>query len=369
MAVKKTKRGDSTEISIPTDANRDVGVFLLFLAVFAVLPIYALSMRLVFETTEYDWNVGGLLALGIGLLGASLVLFSHKKISVSQTNITVKDGLFKARMRFGWSEEPAVRLYSIEEDRGGRQVEVWLVNLVDGKNQYTLDQRVGQQMASRTLAEMVAKTINCPVIEKVGGKDVRIERSELDLPFVERVHRHPVLLGPEVDKPGECAVEESLSGERLEFRWRLWSAQLVCQVGVFFAILFGFSLLPLGKSTGNRSLLDLARLDGEYLYFYALAALFAIALVMLAGYLVVLVADRQQVSVRASVFGVPVRGQNIPVTELEDIAVRNSAQGAFLQFISDALIITQRLDDLEAGRWVASLTRRFYAEKRSGADL
>lgn len=369
MAVKKTRRGDSTELSIPTDANRDIGVFLLFLSVFAVVPLYALTMRLVFETTEYDWNKGLLLALGMGLIGVVLILFSRKKITVSQTNITVKDGLFRPGMRFGWSEQPAVRLYSIEEERGGRQVEVWLVNLVDGKNQYTLDQRVGQQMASRTLAEMVAKTINCPVIEKAGGKDVRIERSELDLPFVERVHRHPILLGQEVDKPSDCAVKETLSSERQEFHWRLWSAQLVLQVGVLFAVLFGFSLLPLGKSTGNRSLLDLARLEKEYLYFYALAGLLVIALVMLAGYRVLLVADRQQVSVRATVFGVPVRSQSIPVTELEDIAVRNSAQGAFLQFISDALIITQRLDDLEAGRWVASLTRRFYAKVRPGADL
>ncbi len=359
MAVRCWKRGLTTEISLPTDANKDFGIFLMFVGLFATYPLFGLVQRLVFKNPDWDRQMAALISFVVVVAGLALILFSRKRLSISEGFLQLKDGLFGRRLKFQWQEQPLIRLYPIEEEQAGKTVEAWLVNLVDGKSQYTLDRRIGQQMASRTLAEMIAKTLGCGVVEKTGGQEVELGRDELDLPFVERVHRHPVLLGPEVDRPEDCAVEVTQEPERYRFRWRAFSPNLLTELIVFFSILLSFSLIPLVK---NQSLLDLARFQGEYLYFIVLGSAFLAALVLLGGLGVEVVATREQASVRDLVFGLTYRRKAVLVGELEDIAVRHSARGAYLQFISDAAIVSQRLADLQSARWVAGEIRRFYAQ-------
>lgn len=364
MSVRVKHREHGTHISIPTDANRDAGIFLLFLGAVGVVPLYYLFVTLGLGRSRWNWEIGAAAAIVVALLGIGLILFSRKHFLVREGSVTLKDGLFAPKMRYQWKGDPAVRLSSIEEEVGGKAQEVWLVNLVDGKYQYTLDRRPGQQIASRALAEMVAKAIGCPVIEKVDHQtELRIERHELDLPFVERVQKYPQLMGQEVERPGHSDVEVEEKDDLRRYVWRITGTAMLFEVLGLFGVLLLVTLapLPVGAEEESYSLLAIARQQGDYLYFYVLGAALLAVIAMLFGYRSEIVANPQLISTRAMLWGVPFKSSSIPVSSLENISARLSSRGAYLQFISDERIITERLPDLDTAAWLAWQIRRFYS--------
>jgi len=367
MSVRRRQSGSQAEIWLPTDVNRDLGLFLMFLGVVGVVPLqYFLAQSLPVEA-------GASAGLLVAVCGFMLVRFSRKRFLVSNNEVLLREGLFKRPLRYRWESQPAIRLRSQEEERGGKVREYWLVYLVDGKRQYALDHRAGNQIESRSLAEALAKAINCPVMEKTDSGEISIPREELDVPFRDRVKSHPTLLGPEVDKPENCQVEFLESETEQRYSWRLMNPGLLAEIGWVVLGLLLLAMIPLfpgyepaDDGTPQRqgmqlSFVDLALKEHNYTYFYVIGAVTVVTLFVAFGYSKRLTVNHDEVRLTDRLYGGVVIRRIIKANVLEEIWVRNSSRGAHLQFISDEVVISGRTSSLQVASWIASRVRRFYA--------
>ena len=369
MAVVRREVGDQHEVVVPTDANRDLGLFLIFLGVVGTLPMrYFLTF----------WGFGGFKAFYVAISGVILVLggffflaFSRKRYTVTARDLSMTDGFFHKTLRYVWESVPAIQLHSQEEEKGQKDVEYWLVSLVDGKRHYVLDRRAGHQMESRALAEALAKSINCPVNEKGTHGDIVIPREELDLPFTERVRRNPSLLGPELPKPETSTTHHWEKDGQLGFSWRLAGSATLNEFILVTMLLTLLALVPLLPGRGSadqgqsgqplqRSFLDLARQDHDFKYFLGVGSFLGVMWFVLFGYKKRLLATREALDVRDSLWGIPVRSTRIPVDKLEEIWVRQSSGGTTIQLISDDCMISGRTASFETASWVASKIGHYY---------
>lgn len=364
MSVVKTTSG---VISIPSESNNDLGLFLVFLGLALAFPVRALLDRVYPEQTWVD----GASPVGMVLivLGFVLMRYTRKRFWLEGKSVRVQDGWLKRALRFHWEDEPRIRLRSQDEERGSDVLEYWLVNLVDGKRQYVLDRRLGHQIESRSLAEALAKAINCPLLEKAEAGEILIPREELDLPFRERVRKQPELLGGEATKPEPCPIEceEDEHGQR--YTWRLLSPAMLNEFFTLVLFVVLLAVVPIfpkvdpGSDTAERfqfSFLNFARNNHQFLYFYVSGAIVGLTAFFLFGYRKELRATRKSLDARDRLWGIPVWSASIPADQLEEIWVRQSARGAHLQLISDACIITGRTSNSSAAVWLASRLRRFY---------
>jgi hypothetical protein len=370
VAIHQKKSQDRNIITVPTDKHRDLGLFMVFLGVVGTLPADFLFEWLGYDGPEsFVAGVSGLMCL---LMGLYFIGFSRKTFRIESDAIFVKDGLFEKPVRYAWEESPKLRLRSQEEDRGNVHLEFWLVNLIDGKRQYVLDRRLGNQMESRCLAEAIAKTIRCGVIEKSDHGEILVPLEELDLPFSERARRNPNLLGDIVDTPPVgSSIEKEAHGDTLKFSWPLANSGLVSEFLTIVIIVVLLSVVPIFHARPNldkpteeparfhRSFWDLARQDGNYLFFFVSGATLALAYIGLFGYRKEILACPERLSSTDRLWGVPLNRSVIPSEKLEEIWVRQSSRGTHIQFISDDCIIAGRTSSLETATWLASQVRHY----------
>ncbi len=371
MAIHQKKSNERNIITVPTDRHRDLGLFMVFLGVVGTLPADFLFQWLGYDGPQsFIAGTSGLCCL---LLGLYFIGFSRKTFRIEPDAIFVKDGLFEKPIRYTWEEPPKLRLRSQEEDHGSRLAEFWLVNLIDGKRQYVLDKRLGNQMESRCLAEAIAKTIRCGVIEKSDHGEILVPLDELDLPFSERARRNPNLLGPIVDTPPQgSSIEKESQNDQLKFSWPLANSGLISEFLTVAIVVSLISVVPLFQAKPNldkpteeparfnRSFWDLARQDGNYLFFIVSGGALALAYVGLFGYRKEIIASPQRLSSTDRLWGIPLQRVQIPTEKLEEIWVRQSGRGTHIQFISDDHIIAGRTTSLETATWLASQVRHYY---------
>lgn len=375
MAVRQCKGDGQGKLVIPSDANRDLGFFLVFLGAVGTLPAQYLCDWLGYDASyAFYAGMSGLLCILVGLY---LLGFSKKTFRISTAEISVQEGLFGGAVTYRWDSKPVIRLRSQEEERGTKSQEYWLVNLIDGKKQYVLDRRLGNQMESRCLAEAIAKYIQCPVMEKADHGEVTIPFEELDLPFAERVRRNENLLGPKVDKPSETTIEHRKEGQSLIFSWPLASSGMVSEFLTISILVALFSVVPIFSGEKNpdnplaepprfhRSYLDLAREEQKYSFFIIAGGALAAAYVFIFGYRLRLQADPNKLSAHATLWGFPLSSRTIPSQQLEEVWVRQSSRGTYLQFISDEQIISGRTSSLETATWLASQIRHYYGASQT----
>ncbi|GMU51214.1 MAG: hypothetical protein AMXMBFR33_03600 [Candidatus Xenobia bacterium] len=368
MAVQRYQRNQLVYLLIPSDSHRDLGLFLVFLGLVGTVPGFYIINRLFLHWENWDWRLGGFVGLALVVMGMGFLLGTRKSFRVGQGEIRMKDGLFRRVLVYRWRETPRIRMRSVDEDRGPKPTEVFEVHLVDGHYDYLLDRRPGQQMESRTLAEMLAKAIGCPVMEKSRETgELTLEASELDLSFVERVKRHPVLLGPAPDEPVPAAVLVRHDGPALVLAWSSFNKNLLSEVLVSFGLLVGLEMLPFHgrEDAPTQSVFDIMRTSGDYTGLYAQFGILAAVLLYLVGLRHEFRLEPTRVIWRQRVWGVTTRRATIPAQELEQISVRESSRGSFLQLISDRLIITRRLVDTRTASWLASTVRHYYVGQNS----
>ena len=364
MSVVKNSSG---VISIASDSNNDLGLFLVFLGLALCFPVRALLDKIYPEQAWVD--VSAPAGIFLIVFGFVLIRYTRKRFWLDGKSIRVQDGWLKRALRYQWEGEPIIRLRSQDEERGPNTLEFWLVNLVDGKRQYVLDRRVGHHIECRSLAEALANTINCPVLEKAENGEILIPREELDLPFRERVRKQPELLGGEASKPDPCPIECVEDENSQRYTWRLLSPAMLNEFFTLVIFVFLLAVVPIfpkpipGEESVERfqlSFLDIARTQHQFLYFYVSGGIVTLTAFFLFGYRKELRASRKSLDACDRLWGVSVYKASIPADQLEEIWVRQSARGAHLQLISDACIINGRTSNSAAAVWLASRLRRFY---------
>lgn len=354
----------ASQIALPTNRDRDLGLVLLFLSAvfyFAVPPLahefgLARGSVILFSTPI------GLLSM---LAGLSALFFSRKRISVEQDKVVVKDGFFAKPLHLRFDKTPTFKLTGFEEEHNGRTEEVWTVHMLDENRQYLIDRRADQQTASRALAEQLAKAVRGSLIEQQEGRNFKFGVDELDLCFVERVHRYPEMLGTEVAKPSELPIEYEANNSGIKVGWSLFQSTLLIELLCVSAALVAAAFIPLPGGPGGQgfTLFQAEVAEGDYRYFIGVGIFTVVSLVLLAGYkntIELIIPKRAQL--RTTIWGLPVRGGRIPLEELEHVAVTITSRGPYLQLISDKKILRERLPSMETARWLGWEFRRALAE-------
>ncbi len=356
-------RCDCEVFSLPSNANRDLGIFLVFTGLVGGVPLYYLYRVLLLQTPVWDWRKGAALGLLLALVGLALLAWTRRCFRVREGQVEVRDGLIRRSVRYAYRDHPVIRLQTLEVEGRGRPVELWQVMLVDGKYEFLLDSRPNQMQESRCLAEFLAKSIGCPLrVRREAGAQLDIEAKDLDLPFSERVHRDPSLLGPRLPRPEPFPIREEIAGSSRTFRWGIRTSSLLSEMTGLFLAALAFSVVPLaGPQNQEYSLLDLARLHGDFVYFQVVGALFALALFLQFGYQVKVALGPDRIRARTSLWGLPLWSRSIPMGELEEILVRSLSQCTLLQFVSDEEIFSLRVLRRDLAEYLASELRHAIA--------
>jgi len=344
----------ASTISLPTDRDRDLGLVLLFLSGVAYFLVAPLASQFGLPKGQVAL-VSAPVGLILMVIGIAAVLFSRKRITVEDGVVRIKDGFFAKPLNLKYESTPTFKLSGFEEEGTGRADQIWTVHMNDQGRQYLIDRRVGQQMTSRSLAERLTKAVRGSLIESHNGKSYNFDAEELDLSFVERVHRYPEMLGKEVPEPSDKVVDVKMTDDGLKVEWCFFRSNLLFELFCVTAFLVAAAFIPLpGGPTGEGfSLFDAEVAEGDYSYFIAVAIFTVISLVVLSGYrntMELIVPKRVQS--RTTIWGIPVRGGRIPLEELEHVAVAVTSRGPYLTLISDKRILKERMPATNIARWL-----------------
>lgn len=364
--IRKTPA--ETIIHVPTAANRSVGVFLVFLGLVGTFPTWYIirAWTSVVPHTRSDWYPAFVAAVLMASTGFLLAVHSRKQIRITADNLEVRDGLFHRALHFKWSGTPIIRLQNVERGEGPRRSVTWLVKLVSERYEYTVDERVDQQLESRAVAEAVAKTLKCPLKERtVDGTDVVIDPHDLDLPFRERVTRYPALLGKPMPRPAGVPFRTRIldQGSAVDYSWSLMGMAFILDILVVGVVFFVLSAIP--ERQHQPSLWEAARTSGDYTLYLWVAAVIAFLLVLTAGLRVSLHLGPTSARFRELFFGIPLRTRTIPNDEIEEVRLFFSVRGPTVQIVSDRRILQFRVSDADLAGWLAFEIRCFLINREA----
>jgi xanthosine utilization system XapX-like protein len=358
----------TAEIWVHSDSNRNLGLFLMFLgAVAAILIPPLLSLAEVQGPVQPYATLAGLVLI---VLGMALLQMTRKRYRVESNKITVKDGIFTTPKVFHWEPSSKIQLRSYEDEHG----EWWLVDLVTAKPHYGLQRSLGHASESRSLAVALARAMSVPLLESNESDEVLIPPEELELPFAERLRRHPQLLGPDLPQPAGCSVKLVEEQGSLRFRWKLTPGQILPYFLALLLFVVALAGAPLFPGTYpihyqdwrgaklQRTAFERARLQGNYDYFLLCGGFLASLTSLAIGYRKQLRATPTGLSCNSQLWGMPLSKSEIPVAEFREIWVRKVRNGAYLQFLSKKHILGGRVSDIEVAHWVASRVGHYYAQ-------
>jgi hypothetical protein len=353
----------SQTITLPSSRDRDTGVIMLFLSLVAYYAVPTLANQF-----GYSHGTASLVSTPIGLilmvLGFSMLFLARKTITAGDGKVRIKDGFVARPLTLRYESTPSVKLSVYEEDNHGRTDQIWTVHLIDDGRQYLVDRRVGQHVAVRSLAENLAKATGGSMVEMHDGQALKFELSELDLPFIERVQKHPTLLGTPVEEPPDKMVQYSRDANGIEVSWSFFRSGLLLEVFLVAACLAGAAFIPLpgGPDGKGFSLYEAERAQQDYRYFAGVAVFTVVSLALLSGY-----RNRIQLNPKvgaisqSTVWGVPVRTGKIPLSKLENVGISITSRGPYLQLISDEKILREMLPSTHIARWLGWEMRQYLA--------
>lgn len=352
--MRAKRHGNDLVILAHTTSNQSRGVFLVFLGLIASWPtLYMFDLWFTHAPRSlYDWAPAGLAATLLTIAGFYLIVGSTKRICVNDERIGVKDGPLHPVLTFQWQGEKFVRLQSIISERDDRPQTTWIVKLVNDRHEYTLDERLGQQIESRGIAEAIAKTLGCPLMEKnEDGQDLAIEARDLDMPFSERVKRYPNLLGRPIAQPANAGVVRSDRNGGVQFSWGIVTGGLLAGmigVGLLFFIV---SAVP--PQADHPSYFAIARANGDYRIYYGVISVIMLALFVISGFRVRVTLDVTEIDMAETLWGVEIAHCSIPNCEVEEVQVSQTVRGSKVQVVSDNALMQFRTGDMQVAGWLA----------------
>ena len=356
-------RGSDVVISVHSYSNRNTCIFMVFLGLVASWPIWYIIASWFTHAphTREDWYPAFYLCLALTGWGFLLGLGAVKRFIVTPNAVLVTDGLLRRVLTFPCEENQAIRLQSILSERADRPQTTWLVKLVAGRHEFTLDERTGHQLESRGIAEAVAKALGCRMLEKdEEGQDLTFPASELDLPYVERVKRHPSLVGRPVNEPPHVGVRRTEKDGRLEFTWGLVTPSLLMSMLSLGVVFFLVSAVP--PKANQKSYLEYARLTGDYHLYMTIGAVIVAALLLSAGFRLRLRLTPKAVYLQKSMWGVPFARSSMALCEVEEVQMAHTVRGPVVQVVGDRRLIEFRASDDDVAQWLAHEIRAYLAQ-------
>lgn len=351
-------------------ANVNLGIFLIFFGIVGAVPLYALTMNIIFKQPDIEWRVGIVIGLVSIILGALLIKYSKLRFQVVPNSdgsgtISVQEGLLRRPMVYSYSPGAKIKLAMANTDTGAAR-ELMQVTLMDGSLYYLLDSRpISKMQESRIIAEFFCKKSGLKLLLPHYG-NLLLESTDLDLPFPERVKKYPTLIGVEPSKPPSCpiTITDLNGGIDRRYSWGFLANGLLGQLISLLMIAFAIACLPLFEEGDSySSLLNYAMQMQDYTFFYAGIAVVGLIAVVLLGLGVTITAEGYRINVSYKLWGLVYKQRSILISKLEEIAAKEKSTGACVLLISDDLIISIRLSTPILANYLASELRHFIAKK------
>jgi len=355
--ARKTK--DSLELYLPSEVNRDLGIFLIFFAFVGVFPLQYIAGK--FVKLPWDsYRPAGFLIVILVLAGLYLIFQTRKKILAGTGSLTMQDGLFRKPLTLRWKSPPSIRLGRLDAVRRSVPVEDWLVFLVDGRYQYLIERSMYHQLEMRALAEELSKFLAVPLVDASGEEgEMVIESADLDLPYRERVKKYPQMIGPRVPRPALLRMKEAdIRGGR-EYSWGIATAGFLMEILMVSILLLLLTFIPWQADGG--SFYTWCNDNNNYFFYDRFAILVPGLIIIIAGYRVRFKVSKEAVDFRESFWNIPFVNRRISMDRVEEVRYYHGLRGPIFQILSDSNIISFRLPDKERARWLTSEVRHFIA--------
>lgn len=361
--MRITKKSESEIlIELPTSANNDPGIFLIFIGIFGIVPSYYVITQFLgipLGTYLYFVVYAGVLFF---LAGFSIVNFSRKSICVSSDQITIKEGYFRPSIHIRWKKAPQIKLKAAEVLRRGRPMEQWEIHLVDGKQDYTIDRRAYHHMETRSIAEVLAKHLSANLVDTTENSGtLEVAASDLDLPFKERIKKYPQLIGKPVERPAKVLFEITEKGKERVYSWSVGSTLFLIENLGIAGFLLLLSIIPLWE--GSPSLYELCVRRGEFYLYYGFVGVIAAVLAVVMGFRARLIVNEKGIRFKKYIWGLNYYNKFISLNKLEEIKFHVTYRGPEIHIISDEIYFTFRVSNIENASWLAFEIRNFILQE------
>jgi len=356
--MRLLKKGARSVIETGTDINFNLGVFFVFCGIVASVPIYYLYL-IAAGLPKDNFDTGYMIGILLTLIGLYLMIFTKKLIIIDDKIITIKNGILRRPLIYGYDRKNCfVKLkYDDVVDKNIPR-EFWQVLLVNNRKEYFIDKRMNSQLELRQIAEAMAKSIGCSMLDTTFSEgDVMISSSDLDLPFKERVEKYPQLAGKPIEKPGFTLLSVSDTSNGKIFQWGVASSKLLLEILIPSAILLIISFIPF-KGWGS-SFYKQCLIAGEFFAYKAFFYIIGFIIVFLAGYRAKLKLENEKIVFSEYIWNVKFRSKFIPVEHVEEVNVVSNLRGVSVQIISNTKIINMRLFNMENASWLAWIIRYY----------
>jgi len=367
MKVSGSRSGDRI-IYLPSDANKDLGLFLVFIGVVIVPPCYWLYLYYTMKDFQ-TWRPSIFIGAIWVFVGMLLIFFSRKKIHVSKSFIRISDGLFKSPIAVRWKERPRIRLRYDEVEIRGRIKEIWETSLLDGKLEYGIDRREYHQTEARALGENIAKFLSVPLIEyDENEKETVIAPEDLDLPFKARVLKYPGFQSKPVDPPKNPNIRIMERNKALTVSWGIHTTGLLLDIIGFAIMILIFAYFPWKQ--GAESFFEQCQRRGDCYFFQTAGIVLAVTIFIVLGYRARLKMSSHGAIFWVSIWWVPLRMKKILIDKIEEIRLTPSMRGPRVQIVSDHEIISFRFFDRKGAQWLSYRLQQFMLETTdAGGEL
>ena len=352
-------------------ANVDLGIFLIFFGLVGAVPLYALTMNIVFKQAEIEWRLGIIIGLVSIILGYLLIKYSKLRFRVERRGdgsgiISIQEGLLRSPMFYDYTAGSIIKLAMADADLSSAKGERIQVTLIDGNRHFLLDSRpLSKMQESRTIAEFLSKNSGLKMLLP-HYNNLMLEAADLDLPFPQRVKKYPTLIGLEPSRPQNCPITltDLNGGIDRRYSWGFRANGLIGQLLALLMAAFAAACLPLFEEDGAySSLLDYALQMKDYTYFYAGFIIIGFLTLILLGLGVSVTVEGCRINVCWKFWGIACKKRSVLISKLEEIATKEKASGTNVMLITDDFTVQVKMADAVLANYLASDMRHFIAKK------
>ncbi|MFH1453740.1 MAG: hypothetical protein ABIH00_07145 [Armatimonadota bacterium] len=358
MKPKSNRKTGEYFFQIPTDANKDLGAFLLFLGIIGSAPIYYLA-SLAIDQPTLDLRPAIWIGAFFVVLGLYFIMCSKKSFWVSKNKLVIKDSFFKKKLTYKCDfPDKAISLKSYEIEYRAAPVEIWQVFLTGDKKEFLIHKKANAQLEMRQLAETLAKILECP-FQDLAFEDegITINSSDLDLPYKDRVLKYPQLLGKAIKKPQKVYFTTEQVNNNLIFSWGIMTPRLLMDILFISGIMLLLSIIPCSR--GGHSFFEICVMNKQFWSYYIFAGIIIATVFILSGYKVSLVLTPKAVNFNEYIWAITYRRICIEIDKIEEINTFVSIRGAKVQIISDKKLIDIHIYNQENARWLVYQIRQY----------
>jgi hypothetical protein len=345
-------------------ANKDAGLFLVFLGVAAVIPLYWLYNYYALVDV-IDWKPALYLSASLVLTGMYIAFLARESISAGRSHVRIDMGILKRPLTIRWSEKPALKL-TLNADESGMAY-FWELKLIDGRREYSMKRLPFASCELRRIGRQIAMMLQCPFIECDNtGVTTVIDRAGMETPFVQRI-RKIADDSPHVWKKPEHS-SMVISGNDCSFHavWSMRTRGLLAEMTVLSSFLFAATCLHLAQ--GGPSFWEQCLSRGDYLAYYAEGVVLALTSLYLAGLRMHISADSGFISYSETLLGVVLRKKTLAIESLEDIRVSTAPGKAMIHMFSGQKSIVAAVSGEQDARWLDCMLRQFLGGTLQAAD-